>query len=206
MKQIVLATTNPWKVKDYFDIATQFPITFIPQSELKSKLKSDLIITEAKETGLTFIENALIKAHHASLHTDLPVMAEDSGLIVDALQGAPGLYSARYAGEKATQQQNIEKLLSELAKIPNASRKAKLYAVTVLLRYPNDPAPLIAEGIIHGEILSAPKGDHGFGYLPIFYLKEYGCTAGEIPLSEKNKISHRGQAARNILNRYLSEI
>lgn len=192
-----MATGNPWKIKDYQHIVSEFPITFIPQSELS--------VTEAEETGSTFVENAILKARNASNYSDFPTMAEDSGLIVDALRGAPGLYSARYAGKNAGQYDNIQKLLDEMEGFPKESRKAKLYVVAVLLRYPNDPAPLISEGVIHGEILEAPVGDNKFGYLPVFYLPEYGCTAGELSLAEKNKISHRGKAARELLSRYLAE-
>lgn len=196
-RQLILATNNAGKIKDYYDIASFFPITLLPQMELK--------VPEVEETGTTFIENALLKAHNAAAYTNLPVLAEDSGLIVDALHGAPGLYSARYAGVGASQSQNIEKLLSDLAKIPHASRKAKLYVATVLLRHPKDPAPIIAEAVIHGEILLAPQGNNSFGYLPVFYLPEYGCTAGEISLTEKNRISHRGKAARQIFTQFLAE-
>lgn len=197
MNKIVLATGNSHKMKDYIEIAKEFSLDLLPQTELK--------IPDAEENGVTFVENALIKAHNASQFTNLPVLAEDSGLIIDALQGAPGLYSARYAGEKATQQQNIDKVLKELDKIPNANRQARLYVVAVLLRYPKDPAPIIAEGIIRGEILNQPVGNNPFGYLPIFYLPEMGCTAGELSLVDKNKISHRGQAARILFQRFILE-
>jgi XTP/dITP diphosphohydrolase len=198
MHNIVLATNNQGKVLDFQEIAKNFPVKILPQS--------DFSIPSVEETGLTFIENALIKARHAAIYTDYPVLADDSGLIVEDLNGAPGLYSARYAGENATDEENIEKLLSELAKIKNPIRKAKLYVVCVLMRHANDPAPIFAEGVFHGEILTKPQGKNGFGYLPIFYLPEFKCSAAELSIEQKNRINHRSQATIEILQKYLTEL
>lgn len=194
MREIVLATSNKGKILDYQEIIQAFPFQFIPQSQFG--------VGSVPETGKTFLENALIKIHHAQQYTTLPCLAEDSGLIVDALDGAPGLYSARYAGENASDEDNIQKLLADLKKHPKASRRARFYVITVLSKYPHDPAPLFAEGSFEGEILEAPRGTEGFGYLPIFYLPHLGCSAAELSLKEKNKINHRSQAAHKILKQY----
>jgi XTP/dITP diphosphohydrolase len=196
LKSFVLASTNPGKIKDYQEMLRGHFIKLIPQSEFA--------VPEVEETGLTFVENALIKARHASLITGLPALGDDSGLVVDALDGAPGLYSARYAGKGANMEDNIQKLLAELSKKPNANRRARFYAVIVLLRYPHDPAPLICEGNWEGEILKQPQGEHGFGYLPIFYVPTHHCSGAELSQEERSKINHRGQAFRKLLDIYLT--
>lgn len=196
MKKIVLASTNPGKIKDYQELTRNTAIQIIPQSELG--------IPEADETGLTFVENALIKARNASEMTGLPVIGEDSGLIVDALNGAPGLYSARFAGKGATDKENITALLKALSNTSNPDRKARFYAVIVLLRYPHDPAPLICEGIWEGEILPEPRGENGFGYLPIFYVPTHKQSGAELSLEERIKINHRSEAFRKLRDAYFS--
>ena len=197
MQAIVLASSNSGKISDYRELLSQYPIHLVPQSELA--------VSDIEETGLTFVENALLKARNASLFTDLPVFADDSGLVVDGLDGAPGLYSARYAGTNSCAEDNIKKLLAELAKKPNTTRKAQLYAVIVLLRYPNDPAPIICEGTWEGEILEAPRGQNGFGYLPIFFSTQHQCAAAELTIQERNLSSHRAQAFQQLLNKYLKK-
>ncbi len=197
MPTILVASTNPGKINDYAVLASATSVKLIPQSHYN--------VTEVEETGLTFVENALIKARHAATFAPFPTLGDDSGLVVEDLEGAPGLYSARYAGARASAEDNIEKLLRELAKIPNARRKAKFYCVVVLVRYPNDPAPLICEGSWEGEILTAPAGTHGFGYLPIFYSYKHKRSGAELTIEERASSNHRGQAFNQLLNKYLSE-
>jgi len=199
MQTLVLASTNPGKIKDFQELFAAYPLKLIPQSELA--------VPEVPETGLTFVENALIKARHAAFITGLPALSDDSGLVVDELDGAPGLYSARYAGPKAIAEENIQKLLEELAKKPNANRKARFYSVIALLRYPHDPAPLICEGTWEGEILKEPsnKGQNGFGYLPIFFSTQHQCCAAELSIQERTRVSHRGKAFQELMAKYLKK-
>ena len=183
MANIVLASNNPGKVKELQALFTPFQITLIPQSELG--------VSEIEETGLTFVENALIKAHHAARITGLPTLADDSGLVVAALDGAPGIYSARYAGVKAAPSDNIQQLLTDLAESPEKSRDAYFYCVLIFLAHERDPTPLICEGKWSGSILRTPQGQQGFGYDPLFTYRKIGCR---INARDKNKISHRGIA------------
>ncbi len=190
-KEIVLATTNPGKITDYETLFSHYPIRLRKQEEFQ--------LTEVEETGLTFVENAILKARNACLATGLSALGDDGGLIVDALQGEPGLYSARYAGYKATPQENIEKLLTELNKIPNAARTARLYLVIVYLRHAKDPAPVICEGSWELEVMHEPRGNLGFGYLPILFEPRKKCGAAELPLEERNKINHRSKAFQKLI-------
>jgi XTP/dITP diphosphohydrolase len=192
IQNIILATSNAGKVKEFNTALENFPWRLIPQSQRG--------VTEVEETGLTFIENALIKARHAAKQTGLPAIGDDSGLIVDALNGAPGLYSARYAGKNATREQHIAKLLHELGDTPLEKRTARFYCILVFLRYADDPTPLTAVGIWEGSILFKPEGEHGFGYEPIFYVPTHHCSAAEISLEQKTQLSHRGQAWRKLNN------
>ncbi|MHB8415686.1 MAG: RdgB/HAM1 family non-canonical purine NTP pyrophosphatase [Acidiferrobacteraceae bacterium] len=146
------------------------------------------------ETGLTYVENALIKVRHASAKTGLPAIGDDSGLEVDALGGAPGLYSARYAGDDATDIANLNKLLEALKATPPPARTARFRCLAVYLRHPDDPAPILCEGCWEGAILDAPRGANGFGYDPVFLVPEFGCSAAELDPAVKNRLSHRGQA------------
>lgn len=181
--KIVLASGNAHKAKE---ISSALPEDF------ELTLQTDLGIDSAEETGTTFIENALLKARHAALHSQLPALADDSGICVDALSGAPGIYSARYAGETASDQQNLNKLLAELG--DETARNARFHCVLAFLSSPDDPTPLIAEGVWRGSIALSAKGEDGFGYDPIFHVSGSGCTAAELSLQEKNRVSHRGQA------------
>jgi len=156
--------------------------------------QSDWNISEAVEDGLTFIENALIKARHASAETGLPALGDDSGLVVDALNGAPGIYSSRYAGSNATDSDNNEKLLQALRGVPEPARTAHFYCTIALVRHAGDPAPLISTGKWDGTILSAATGAGGFGYDPLFGVPGAGCSSAELPAKIKNQLSHRGQA------------
>jgi len=157
-------------------------------------------IPDAIEDGLSFVENAIIKARHASKLTGLPAIADDSGLEVDALQGMPGIYSARFAGEHGNDQANNEKLLHELTHIPEHQRTARFQCLLVLMRSANDPTPLICQGTWEGQILFEPRGDNGFGYDPLFYVTERQCGSAELSPAEKNAISHRGKAMALIKN------
>lgn len=187
---VVLATGNAGKVTELQRMLTPFDITVTPQSEFN--------VTDVPETGTTFVENAIIKARHAARITGLPAIADDSGLEVDALHGAPGIYSARFAGEQASDLDNIKKLLSELEAVPTAQRTARFRCVLVMLRHADDPTPLICMGTWEGEIASAPQGAHGFGYDPVFIPAGEQRTAAQLDSSEKNEVSHRGQALQQL--------
>ncbi|UQY43547.1 XTP/dITP diphosphatase [Mixta hanseatica] len=191
MQKVVLATGNPGKVRELADLLADFGLNIVAQT--------DLGVESAEETGLTFIENAILKARHAAQITGLPAIADDSGLAVDALDGAPGIYSARYAGEAASDRQNLEKLLEALHDTPEGQRQAQFHCVLVYLRHAADPTPLVCHGSWHGEIIRTPAGAGGFGYDPIFYLPELGKTAAELSKAEKQAVSHRGQALALLL-------
>ena len=187
MKQkVILATGNQGKVKEMSDALKNFGFEVIAQT--------DLNIESPEETGLTFVENAILKARRAAKMSGLPAIADDSGLVVSALGGAPGLYSARYAGENANDGQNRQKLLYELSDIPKEKRQAKFVSCIVLLQHEKDPSPIIAEGECHGEIAFAEKGENGFGYDSLFFSPETSCTFAELETAEKEKISHRARA------------
>jgi XTP/dITP diphosphohydrolase len=187
-QHIVLASNNPGKIKEIQALLPNY--TLIPQAEF--------VQTEAEETGLTFVENALIKARHAAQHSHLPVLADDSGLVVDALGGAPGIYSARYAGKSASDKDNNDKLLLELAGVPFEERSARFICIIVMLENAADPVPLIAQGVWEGVILTHPQGANGFGYDPLFWVPEHNCSSAELPPDVKNALSHRGQALRQL--------
>ncbi len=184
--KLVLASGNAGKLKELQAMLAGLPLEIVAQGELG--------VSDVPETGLTFVENALIKARHACASTGLPALADDSGLIVDALDGAPGLYSARYAGSPTNDAANNAKLLEALRDMPPGRRSARFYAVIVLLRHAEDPQPLICEGTWEGEILDAPRGHHGFGYNPVFLDTVLQQTAAEMAPDLKNAMSHRGKA------------
>ncbi|MBB5673028.1 RdgB/HAM1 family non-canonical purine NTP pyrophosphatase [Xanthomonas arboricola] len=186
MKQLVLASGNAGKLEELRAMLADLPLRIVAQGELG--------VDDVPETGLTFVENALIKARHASAVTGLPALADDSGLIVDALGGAPGLYSARYAGSPTDAQANNAKLLDVMRAVPAERRSARFYAVIVLLRHPEDPQPLIAEGSWEGVITTEPRGTGGFGYNPVFLDPLHGLTAAEMDTALKNRLSHRAVA------------
>ncbi len=190
-KRIVLASNNAGKVREINQLLAEQEIQIIPQREFG--------VPEAEETGLTFVENALIKARNAALHSDLPAIADDSGIEVDALQGAPGVYSARFAGPGSSDADNNRRLLEALQDIPPEKRSARFQCVMVYLHHAEDPTPIICQGTWEGQILEAPRGEGGFGYDPLFLLTEKGCTSAELPPEEKNRLSHRGQALRRLL-------
>ena len=192
MQKVVLATGNPGKVRELADLLAAFGLDIVAQTELG--------VESAEETGLTFIENAILKARHAAAITGLPAIADDSGLAVDALGGAPGIYSARYAGPDASDQQNLEKLLQALETVPDGERKAQFHCVLVYLRHAEDPTPLVFHGSWQGEITRRVAGEGGFGYDPIFYVPELGKTAAELSKDEKRAVSHRGKALAQLLD------
>jgi XTP/dITP diphosphohydrolase len=188
--KLVLATSNKGKLAEIAPIVQAFSFNALPQSAFG--------FSDAEETGLTFVENALLKARHACMQTGLPALADDSGIIIDALNGAPGLISAHYAGVHGDSAGNIAKVLQELSNIENAPKSARFYCCMVLLKHANDSQPIIAEGIWHGEILPAPLGEHGFGYDPIFWDPIHKMSAAQMPAELKNRISHRGQALQQL--------
>lgn len=188
---MVLASGNPGKLRELQ--AMLQPLGW------QVRAQSEWAIPEAEENGLSFIENALIKARHASALCGLPALADDSGLVVDVLQGAPGIRSARYAGEDATDADNNLKLLDALREIPEAGRTAHFYCAMAWVRHSLDPAPLITVASWPGRILPAPRGQGGFGYDPLFWLDDLQCTSAELPPAEKNRLSHRGQALAAML-------
>ncbi len=191
MKKLVLASNNAKKMKELNALLAPLGFEVIPQGQLG--------IPEAEEPHCTFIENALAKARHAARLSGLPALADDSGLCVEALGGAPGVISARYGGEPRSDARNNEKLLAELGE--RCDRDAHFVSVIVLVRHADDPQPLIAEGEWHGEILPALRGDGGFGYDPLFYLPEFDRTAAELDAKTKNRVSHRGQAMQVLIER-----
>jgi len=184
LKQLVLASNNPGKIREISAILASLAIEVVPQAQFN--------IPEADEPHGTFIENALAKARHAAAASGLPALADDSGICVDALDGAPGVYSARFAGDPKSDERNNQRLLELLAHSDN--RTARYYCVIVVLRHVDDPQPLIAEGEWHGEVLRAPRGTGGFGYDPLFLDPTIGLTGAELPMEKKNRISHRGKA------------
>ncbi|PHM64400.1 putative deoxyribonucleotide triphosphate pyrophosphatase [Xenorhabdus stockiae] len=191
MQKVVLATGNAGKVRELADLLADFGLDIVAQTELG--------VDSADETGLTFIENAIIKARHAAAITGLPAIADDSGLSVNALGGAPGIYSARYAGVDASDQDNLEKLLETMSDVPDDQRQAQFNCVLVYLRHAEDPTPLVFHGRWSGFITREPAGNGGFGYDPVFYVPEFGCTAAELSREQKSAVSHRGQALKMLL-------
>lgn len=191
-QKVVLATGNPGKVRELADLLADFGLDIVAQTELG--------VDSAEETGLTFIENALLKARHAAQITGRPAIADDSGLAVDALGGAPGIYSARYAGVDASDQANLEKLLDAIKDVPDEKRTASFHCVLVYLRHADDPTPLVCHGRWDGILTRAAVGNGGFGYDPIFFVPAAGKTAAEMTRDEKNAQSHRGKALRLLLD------
>jgi XTP/dITP diphosphohydrolase len=190
-KRVVLASNNPGKVREINAMLAGLHLTVVPQS--------DFNVVEVEETGLTFVENALLKARNATRHTGLPAIADDSGIEVDALHGAPGIYSARYAGEGASDARNLEKLLADLRDVPEAKRTARFVCLMVYLRHEFDPTPIICQGSWEGRVLFEPRGAGGFGYDPVFFVPTHNCSSAELPPEVKNQLSHRGQALRALV-------
>ncbi len=191
MKKLILASNNPGKLREFAALLATVDFEVLPQAQFN--------VPEAEEPHFTFVENAIAKARHAARLTGLPALADDSGICVDALGGAPGVFSARYAGEPKSDQRNNEKLIADLARQPN--RRAHYYCILVFVRHADDPQPIIAEGEWHGEIIDTPRGQNGFGYDPYFWLPEFGCTGAELAAEKKNAISHRGKALAELIGK-----
>jgi XTP/dITP diphosphohydrolase len=191
--KLVLATGNRGKLAEIMEILAPLGIEVVPQSEFA--------VPEIEETGLSFVENAILKARNAARHCGLPALADDSGLEVDALQGAPGIYSARYAGDDGNDQANNQLLLERLAGVPDENRTARFQCVLAFLRHPDDPVPLICHAEWEGRIVHQPRGENGFGYDPLFAVGGMQRTSAELSAEEKNLISHRGQALAMLAKR-----
>ena len=189
-QRVVLASSNKGKVREFSELLSGRGMAVVPQS--------DFAVSDADETGLTFVENAILKARNAAVHTGLAAIADDSGLEVDYLNGAPGIYSARYAGDGGSAANNA-KLLQALADVATEQRGARFQCVLVYLRHADDPTPIICQGTWEGRILTAPRGEAGFGYDPLFWVPEEGCSSAELSAERKNELSHRGQALRCLL-------
>jgi len=194
--RIVIASSNPGKLSEIADI---LPTGWDPVPQ------SGMGVPDVEENGKTFIENAIIKARNASLHTGLPALADDSGLEVDYLGGSPGVYSARYAGPEATDPENVDKLLHQLEGASGDDRSARFHCVLAFFRNAGDPRPIICEGTWEGLIQNQPSGDNGFGYDPVFYVKSHHCSAAEMDAAVKNQLSHRAQALRKLKSRLGAE-
>ena len=190
-KTIVLASNNAGKVREFGALLAGLDMDVVPQSQFN--------VPDIEETGLTFVENAILKARNAANHAHRPAIADDSGLEVDALDGAPGIYSARYAGPGASDRENLEKLLAMLSGVPEEQRSARFQCVLVYLRHALDPTPLICQGTWEGRILTSPRGRGGFGYDPVFFVPTHNCSSAELPPEVKNALSHRGQALQKLL-------
>ena len=188
-QKIVLASGNTGKIKEFQTMLTDY--TILPQSEFNIK--------EVEETGTTFVENAILKARHAAFESQLPAIADDSGLVVDALEGKPGVISARYAGEGASDKDNLIKLINEVKALPNKGRiSARFICILAFMKHENDPCPIMAQGIWEGYIVLQATGDNGFGYDPIFFIDEYNCTSAQLSSEQKNQLSHRGKAIKQL--------
>lgn len=191
MTKVVLATGNAGKVKEMADLLKDFGLDVIAQTQLN--------VSDVEETGLTFIENAIIKARHASKETGLPAISDDSGLEVDFLKGEPGIYSARYAGGKSDQA-NIDKLLEKMQQAPENARSARFHCVLVYLRHETDPTPIVCHGTFEGQITLKQAGTNGFGYDPVFWVEEHKCTAAQLEPQLKKQISHRAKALKQLFS------
>ena len=193
MYTVVLATGNKGKVNELSHLLEQHDISIVPQSNFN--------VPEVAETGTTFVENAIIKARHAAKITGHPAIADDSGLEVDALNGAPGVYSARYAGENATDTDNTNKLLNALSNVPKDKRTARFHCVLVYMKHENDPTPIICHGVWEGSICTEKMGEQGFGYDPIFWQEDRQMTSAQLPRDLKNQLSHRGKALQCLVEK-----
>ena len=192
MQKIVLATGNKGKVKEFKQMLLGQAFDVFPQSEFN--------VSDVEETGLTFVENAILKARHAAKISGLPAIADDSGIEVDALEGAPGIYSARFAGIGASDKDNLNKLLRDIDNVDDQLRTARFQCLLVMMRHATDPTPIICQGTWEGKLLRAPVGENGFGYDPIFWLDDQGCTSAELAPEKKHDLSHRGQALRQLVS------
>lgn len=193
MQKLVIASGNQGKLRELSALLEPLDFEVHTQSEFN--------VPDVEETGTTFVENAIIKARNAAQHTGLPAVADDSGIEVDALQGAPGVYSARFSAPDATDEKNNALLVEKLANVPEQLRTARYRAVIVYMRHAKDPSPIICEGSWEGRIVLEPLGEGGFGYDPYFWLPSHGCTSAQLSAAEKNALSHRGQALRELVSK-----
>jgi XTP/dITP diphosphohydrolase len=193
MKKIVLASGNKGKLREFQELLSGCGFDVVPQSDFFSE--------NAEETGLTFVENAIIKARYACAKTGLPALADDSGIEVDALNGKPGIYSARFAGPAANDEKKNQKLLQELKDVSPSQRSARYHAVLAFMRHAEDPTPILCHGVWEGMILPAPQGEGGFGYDPLFFVPTHNCASAQLAKEEKNRISHRGKAMQELLQK-----
>ncbi len=193
MQKIVLASSNPGKLKEFNQVLQSLDYEVVPQSSFD--------VPDADETGLSFVENAILKARHASRISGLPALADDSGLEVDLLDGAPGIFSARFSGEGATDEENNNKLISMLSNFHESERTARFQCLLVFMRHAEDPTPLICQGTWEGRIILEPRGENGFGYDPLFYIPALDCCSAELEAEQKNRLSHRGQAVEKLVSR-----
>lgn len=189
--KIVLASNNQGKVREIAQMVVDLKLEVVPQS--------DFDVSEIEETGLTFVENAILKARNAAKVTGLPAIADDSGIEVDYLNGAPGIYSARYSGVSASDKDNLDKMLLALKDVPAEKRTARFQCLVVYMRHADDPTPFIAQGTWEGVITESPMGENGFGYDPVFYVPDHNCTSAQLPADTKNNLSHRGQALKKLI-------
>ncbi len=194
--RVVLASGNAGKLREIAQLLEGLNLEILPQSEFD--------VPEIEETGLTFVDNAILKARNAAHHTGLPAIGDDSGIAVDVLRGRPGIYSARFAGIGASDEENLEKLIRMITPFPDEERTARFICSMVYIRHEEDHVPVIAEGVWEGQLLIDPNGQNGFGYDPIFYVSSQQCTSAELPPEIKNKLSHRGQALRKLLEQLSS--
>lgn len=192
IQQIVLATGNKGKVREITQMLAEYPYEIIPQSNFN--------IPEVAETGLTFVENAIIKARHAAKIAGLPAIADDSGIEIDSLNGAPGIYSSRYAGIHASDRENLQKVLSDIESVADAQRTARFQCVMVMMQHADDATPIICHGTWEGTLLRQPVGENGFGYDPIFWLEQQQCSSAQLDPYLKDQLSHRGKALRQLVN------
>lgn len=197
MNKIVLASGNKGKLREFVELFASLDIEVVPQS--------DYDVPEVEETGLSFVENAILKARNACEHTGLPAIADDSGLEVDYLLGAPGIYSARFSGKHASDQENLNALLTALNGVPDRERSARYQCLLVMMRHSKDATPLICQADWQGRIIHAPMGDRGFGYDPIFWVPELLCSAAQLSSKQKHAISHRGKAMQKFIRRIQHE-
>lgn len=193
--KVVIASENPGKLQEINTFFQTLPIQVVAQS--------DFAVPSVEETGLSFVENAILKARHASHYSQLPALADDSGLVVDALNGAPGIYSARYAGPNANMKDNLAKLLNDMQSIKEPQRSGHFYCAIAFVRHAHDPVPIICQAKWDGMVLSEPRGSKGFGYDPLFWIPQLGCTAAELEPEQKNQLSHRAQALSLFVNAFL---
>lgn len=196
-QRLVIASNNPGKIAELTELLAPLGLAPVAQGELG--------VGEAEEPAVTFVENAILKARHAARETGLPALADDSGIAVDALGGRPGVRSARFAGDSASDQDNVDALLEALKGVPDDQRGAQFHCVLVYLRHADDPTPIICHGRWPGEVLRAPRGDGGFGYDPVFWVPERQCTAAELSRADKGRIGHRGRALAQLIDHLRGE-